>query len=65
MYWASDPKVEDFERAISEYIGVKYAVTSNSGTSAIHAILLAYGIGMELVWLKKGIMSKVYFHLST
>jgi len=45
MYWAKGPKVEEFERAISEYIGVKYAVTFNSGTSALHAILLAYGIG--------------------
>jgi perosamine synthetase len=45
MNWAVGSKVEEFERAISEYIGVKYAVTFNSGTSALHAILLVYKIG--------------------
>jgi len=45
MHWATGPKVEEFERAISEYLGVKYALTFNSGTSALHAALLAYKIG--------------------
>lgn len=45
MHWAIGPKVKEFERAISEYIGTEYAVTFNSGTSALHAILLAYKIG--------------------
>ncbi len=45
MFWAAGPNIEKFERMLAEYIGRKYAVTFNSGTSALHAILLAYGIG--------------------
>jgi perosamine synthetase len=30
---------------LADYFGTKYAVTFNSGTSALHAALLAYGIG--------------------
>ena len=44
-YWAVGPKIEEFEEKIAEYIGSEYAVTLNSGTSALHATLLAYGIG--------------------
>jgi perosamine synthetase len=44
MNWATGPKVSEFESMISEYVGMKYAVTLNSGTSAIHADLLAHGI---------------------
>jgi perosamine synthetase len=45
MNWAVGSKVKEFEKAISEYIGVKYTVSFNSGTSALHALLLAYKIG--------------------
>jgi len=45
MNWATGPKVEEFERAIAKYTGMDYAVTFNSGTSALHAAMLAYGIG--------------------
>lgn len=45
MNWATGPKVNEFEELICNYIGTNYAVTFNSGTSAIHALLLAYGIG--------------------
>lgn len=41
-YWAIGPEIQEFENNISEYIGTKYAVTFNSGTSALHALLLAY-----------------------
>lgn len=44
MFWAIGPEIEKFERKISEYIGTKYAVSFNSGTSALHAALLAYNI---------------------
>jgi len=44
VFWAMGPNIERFERLLSEYVGVKYAVVYNSGTSALHAILLAYGI---------------------
>jgi perosamine synthetase len=43
-YWAIGNNIGEFERFISEYIGTRYCVTFNSGTSALHAILLAYGI---------------------
>ena len=45
MFWAAGPNIEKFEGMLSEYIGKKYAVVFNSGTSALHAVLLAYGIG--------------------
>ena len=44
MNWAVGPSVEDFEDLIANYVGTKYAVTFNSGTSALHAALLAHGI---------------------
>lgn len=39
------PKVVEFEKRISEYAGVKYAVAVNSGTSALHLIIRGMGIG--------------------
>ena len=45
MYWATGPEVGGFERKICEYVGVKYSIAVNSGTSALHTILAAYGIG--------------------
>lgn len=44
-YWAAGPNIGAFERKISEYGGTKYCLVFNSGTSALHAILLAYDIG--------------------
>ena len=45
MFWATGPNIENFETLVAEYVGREYAVAFNSGTSALHAILLAYGIG--------------------
>jgi len=45
MNWATGPKVEEFERSIAKYTGLEHAVTFNSGTSALHGAMLAYGIG--------------------
>jgi perosamine synthetase len=45
MYWAIGPNIEKFENMLSGYVGTKHALVFNSGTSALHAILLAYGIG--------------------
>lgn len=36
--------VTDFENKFAKYIGVKYAVAVNSGTSALHLALLALGL---------------------
>ena len=44
MFWAIGPNIERFEELLSEYVGAKYALVFNSGTSALHAILLAHGI---------------------
>lgn len=38
-------KVEEFEHLVAEYVGTKYAVAVNSGTSALHLSLLSLGIG--------------------
>ncbi|MEK7309002.1 MAG: aminotransferase class I/II-fold pyridoxal phosphate-dependent enzyme, partial [Nitrospirota bacterium] len=35
------PKVEEFEKTLSEYCGAEYAVAVNSGTSALHIACLA------------------------
>lgn len=50
-YWATGPEIQVFEDKISEYVGTKYAVTFNSGTSALHALLLAYDLkqGDEII----------------
>lgn len=42
--WAMGPEIEEFENAIKNYVGVNYCVTVNSGTSALHAAYLAYGL---------------------
>lgn len=49
MHWAIGENIEKFEKMISEYIGTKYCVSFNSGTSALHAVLLAYGIKGEVI----------------
>ena len=45
MNWATGPNVQEFEARLAQYLGIEYAVTFNSGTSALHAILVTYGIG--------------------
>ncbi|MDW8068669.1 MAG: DegT/DnrJ/EryC1/StrS family aminotransferase [Anaerolineae bacterium] len=42
---AQGPRVQVFEEAFAEYCGVKYAVATSSGTTALHVALLAHGIG--------------------
>lgn len=44
-HWAMGPSILKFEEEVAEYLGLRYCVTFNSGTSALHAALLAYGIG--------------------
>ena len=43
-YWATGPEIQEFENKIAEYVGTKYAISFNSGTSALHSLLLAYNI---------------------
>ena len=49
--WAIGPKIEEFEKKLAEYVGIKYALVFNSGTSALHALMLAYGFkpGDEII----------------
>lgn len=41
--WALGPEITEFEKMIKDFIGCDYCVTLNSGTSALHALFLAYG----------------------
>lgn len=43
-YLSLGPKLEEFEKKIADYVGTKYAVAVNSGTSALHLIIRALGI---------------------
>ena len=42
---AQGPRVKAFEEAFAAMVGVKEAVATSSGTTALHTMLLAYGIG--------------------
>jgi len=39
------PKVAEFERAVADYVGIKYAVAVSSGTAALHLACMAADIG--------------------
>ena len=39
------PKLQEFEKVMADFSGVKYAVAVNSGTSGLHLIIRALGIG--------------------
>jgi perosamine synthetase len=39
------PRLVEFEKRLAAYAGVKHAVAVNSGTSALHLIIMALGIG--------------------
>lgn len=42
---AQGPRVQAFEEAFAEMVGVRYAIATSSGTTALHLALLAHGIG--------------------
>lgn len=42
---AMGPKVTQFEKAVSEYTGSRYAVSMNSATAGLHSSVMAMGIG--------------------
>ncbi len=44
MYWAEGLAIREFEDKIASYLGVKHCVVFNSGTSALHAALIACGV---------------------
>lgn len=43
-YLTQGPIVEEFERAIADYVGAKYAVAFSNGTAALHGAYYAAGI---------------------
>jgi len=42
---AFGPKAEEFEQQIGDYVGVKHAIAVSSGTTALHLIVKALGLG--------------------
>ena len=42
--WALGPEIEELENLLRDYVGTEYCLTLNSGTSALHSVLLAHGI---------------------
>lgn len=49
-WWGQGAKTFEFEKRFAEYVGAKYAIGTNSGTSALDLCLKAYGIkGGELI----------------
>jgi len=43
-YWATGPEISEFEVKLGQYLNKNYVVTFNSGTSALHSVLLAMGL---------------------
>lgn len=43
-FWAAGPEITEFEKKLAEFSGTKFALTFNSGTSALHVALLAHGV---------------------
>ncbi|MFH1916019.1 MAG: DegT/DnrJ/EryC1/StrS family aminotransferase [Nanoarchaeota archaeon] len=49
-FWAAGPEIIKLEAALALFTGRKHALVFNSGTSALHAALLAYGVkGHEVI----------------
>ncbi len=50
-FLTTGPKIKEFEEKFCEFVGCKYAVAVNSGTSALHIACLAAGLkkGDELI----------------
>ena len=43
-YWATGPEIREFEEKLENYFRMNHIVVFNSGTSALHSVLLASGI---------------------
>lgn len=43
-YLSTGPKIGEFEKAFSEYVGSQYAIALSSGTAALHCACMAAGI---------------------
>lgn len=50
-YLTQGPKVPEFEKAVSSYVGSSFGVASNSATSSLHIACLALGLGKnDYLW---------------
>jgi dTDP-4-amino-4,6-dideoxygalactose transaminase len=50
-YLTQGPKIPLFERAVCDNVDAKYAVATNSATSALHISCLSIGVGPgDYVW---------------
>jgi len=48
--WAAGPEIGEFEKALADFTGKKYALAFNSGTSALHAMFAAFDLkGKEVI----------------
>ncbi len=49
--WCIGDEIEELEKRIAEYLGLKYCILLNSGGSALHALMEAYGFskGNEVI----------------
>ncbi|MEF8847736.1 MAG: DegT/DnrJ/EryC1/StrS family aminotransferase [Candidatus Thermoplasmatota archaeon] len=43
-YWATGPEIQEFEQKIAKFVKRKYCMSFNSGTSALHTVLLSYNV---------------------
>jgi len=43
-WFTTGPKIEEFEKAVADYVGAKYAVAVSSGTAALHAAMYSLSI---------------------
>jgi len=41
------PKVQQFERAVADYVGAKHGIATTSATTALHFALVALGVGPD------------------
>ena len=44
IWWVKGPEIEEFEEKVAGFVGRRYGISFNSGTTALYSILLAYGI---------------------
>src|SRR3954447_9183289 len=42
---AQGARVAEFEQSFAEFIGVRHAIATSNGTTALHTALLAHGVG--------------------
>ncbi len=44
MYWANGPEIKEIEKKLADFVGTRYCLVFNSGTSALHSVFVTYNI---------------------